>query len=68
MKNPQILEVVSAKGATMQDVASKIGMSCDELTKYATSPFDVPDEVIEKIAGVLGVDAADFSDDRYENL
>lgn len=68
MKNPQILEVISAKGATMQDVAAKIGMTYDELVQYATTPFDVPDEVIDKIAGVLGVNAADFSDDRYKNL
>lgn len=68
MKNPQILEVISAKGVTMLDVASKIGMTYDELAQYATTPFDVPAEVINKIAGVLGVDTADFSGDRYKNL
>lgn len=68
MRTPQILEVISAKGATMQEVAAQIGMSLDELTKIATSPFDVPDEVIQKISEVLGVDVADFSDDGYKNL
>lgn len=68
MNNPQILEVLSALGVQMSDVAPKAGMTYEELSRYATTRFDVPDEAIEKIAKVLGVDASAFSGDGYKSL
>lgn len=68
MNNPQILEVISALGESMDKVARKAGMTYEELSQYATSPFDVPEEVIEKVARVLGVDRSAFSDDGYKKL
>lgn len=68
MNNPQIQEVISALGETIDNVAKKVGMSYSELAEYATTPRDVPDDVVEKIAGALGVDPSLFFSDAYTSL
>lgn len=67
-RNPQIQEVLSALNIQMEDVAKKTGMTYQEIVEYATTASDVPDDVLTKIAGAIGVDTSVFFNDEYLNL
>lgn len=67
-RNPQIQEVLSAMNQQMDDVAQKAGMSYQELSEYATTPRDIPENVIIRIADAIGVDTSVFFNDEYLKL
>lgn len=68
MRNPQIQEVLSAMGIQMDELADRLGWSRESLVNYATTPKDVPEDVVNKIAATLNVDSCVFFNDGYKSL
>lgn len=68
MRNPQIQEVLSAMGIQMDELAKKLGWSYESLVEYATTPKDVPEDVVNKIAKTLNIDPSVFFNDGYKSL
>lgn len=68
MRNPQILEVLSALGLQMDDIADKLNWPLELLTEYATTSKEVPDEVINILAKGLDVSPDVFFNDGYKTL
>lgn len=68
MRNPQILEVLSALGVQMDEMAQRLCWSYDLLSEYATTSKEVPEEVINSLAKELSVSPDVFFNDRYETL
>ena len=66
MKNPQIHEVLSALGVTYDEVAHLLEWPVNKLQELATTPNDVPEEELKKIADLLDIDVSSFFDDKYQ--
>lgn len=68
MYNPQIQEVFSALGISMEEVAKCLHWSYEKIADYATTSKEVPDAVINILSNKLGVEPEMFLHDNYKKL
>lgn len=68
MKNPQIHEVLSAKGVTYDEVAKLLEWPLEKLQELATTSKDVSEKELMKIANLLDVEISAFFNDNYKKL
>lgn len=60
----RIKEVAQEKGYSMQELAQKLGITPETLTRQASSKGNPTKNTLEKIAGALGVEIVDLFEVR----
>ena len=55
MKPTRLKKAIFESGLCQADIAAAIGVSESALSRYSTGRRDIPQEIVQRIAGVLGV-------------
>ena len=66
MRSPQIHEVLCALGVTYEEVAKLLDWPIEKLQELATTPSNVKEEELRRIAELLDIDITMFFNDKYQ--